>query len=678
MKKLLFTLIAMLLPMLASADAVEIEGIYYNLNSESMTAEVTKNPRGRYWGDIVIPESFGYSETTYSVTSIGDYAFGYCSGLTSVTIPNSVTSIGVQAFSGCSGLTSVTIPSSVTSMGLWAFYGCSGLTSITILEGVSSIGESAFGRCSGLTSVTIPSSVTSIGERAFVGCNGLSSIMVVEANPNYKSVDGVLMSKDGTTLIAYPTGKTETAYTIPDDVTSIGNDAFYGCSGLTSVTIPSSVTSIGKHAFYGCSGLTFVTIPSNVTSIGGGAFGGCSGLTSITIPNSVTTIGAYAFGECSSLTSIIIPQNVVSIDEGALNNCSNLTSVTLPQSLKYLKSRAFYGCNALTTVISHLRTPFEISEDVFSSDVYEKATLIVPYGKKSAYQTVNYWNKFVIITENSEEENPPINTKKEIYVEQAGTLPNLIAEDERYNIEELTLTGELNGTDFRLLRDMAGCNYLGNITGGILQKLDLSDVKIVDGGEKYLDTDWISTSPWSSSGANFRYYIQADKICKDLFNGCSSLQSLILPNSVTSIEEFAFGYCKNLESLIIPNSVTSIGGWAFLFCSNLKSVSIPKSVKSIGEFAFSGSMQLSSISIAVEQPFAINENVFPAEVYSTATLIVPKGSKEKYESTEGWKKFTLIKEMIIDDAKYDLNGDGVVNVADVVELVNYIAGKKTE
>ena len=204
------------------------------------------------------------------VTSIGNFAFHGCSGLTSVTIPNSVISIGNYAFEGCSGLTSVTIPNSVISIENYTFYGCSGLTSVTIPNSVTSIGIYAFEGCSGLTSVTIPNSVTSIGNYAFLGCSGLTSA------------------------------------TIPNSVTSIGNYTFYGCSGLTSVTIPNSVTSIGNYTFYGCSGLTSVTIPNSVTSIGNSAFEGCSGLTSVTIPNSVTSIGNYAFRDCSGLTMISV------------------------------------------------------------------------------------------------------------------------------------------------------------------------------------------------------------------------------------------------------------------------------------------------------------------------------------------------------------------------------------
>ena len=153
----------------ASAYDVKIDGIYYNLNSKGTTAEVTSG-EAKYSGEVVIPSSITVEGKEYTVTSIGNYAFDQCSGLTSVTIPNSVTSIGDYAFDGCTGLTSVTIPNSVTSIGDDAFRSCRGLTSVTIPNSVTSIGNFVFQYCSGLTSVTIPNSVTSIGYAAFESC----------------------------------------------------------------------------------------------------------------------------------------------------------------------------------------------------------------------------------------------------------------------------------------------------------------------------------------------------------------------------------------------------------------------------------------------------------------------------------------------------------------------------
>ena len=269
--KLTFLLIVLMSMVGAKASAHDIEvknadgvTIYYTyMNNET---ELAVSYRGSGWyeysneysGVVNIPESVTYNGTIYPVTSIGKYAFYYCSGLTSVTIGNSVTSIGNFAFEGCIGLTSVTIPNSVTS-----------------------IGRQAFDGCSGLTSVTIPNSVTSIGNWAFDGCSGLTEINVDENNSTYSSIDGVVFNKSQTELVCYPGGK-QGAYTIPNSVTTIGSSAFWECHGLTSVTIPNSVTSIGDYAFIGCSSLTSVTIGNSVTNLGDYAFAGCTNITKLT------------------------------------------------------------------------------------------------------------------------------------------------------------------------------------------------------------------------------------------------------------------------------------------------------------------------------------------------------------------------------------------------------------
>ena len=282
--------------------------LYYNITSDN-TIEVTyyssTTDNNYVSGDVVIPSSVTNNGTTYSVTSIGDYAFYLCIGLTSVTIPNSVTSIADDAFYGCSSLTYVTIPNSVTSIGKWAFISCSGLTSVTIPNSVTSIGNMAFAYCSGLTSVTLPNNAT-IHSKAFIGAG------------TKPTIDSVIYCSDTLIVGNYTficTGFL-TFYLNGNSYFPNNNAVVFDCyeSKSGDLIIPStisyngttySVTSIGDRAFYYCSGLTSVAIPNGVTSIGGSAFYGCSGLTSVTIPNSVTSIAGYAFYECNGLTSIV-------------------------------------------------------------------------------------------------------------------------------------------------------------------------------------------------------------------------------------------------------------------------------------------------------------------------------------------------------------------------------------
>ena len=258
----------------------QVGDLMYKASEDSGGVTVCK-PINLETTEIHIPSQVRYGNYTYDVDCIGDSAFYDCSGLTSITIPNTVTSIGDYAFNHCSSLTSITIPNSVTSIGESAFYECSSLAWVTIPNSVTSIGVVAFAGCSSLTSITIPNSVTSIGESAFYWCSSLTSIK------------------------------------IPDSVTSIGESTFYWCSGLKSITIPNSVTSIGDEAFKYCSSLTSIIIPNSVTCVGRGAFCDCSRLTSITIPNSVTSIGDKAFSGCDALKSVKIPKSQTEIGDGA-------------------------------------------------------------------------------------------------------------------------------------------------------------------------------------------------------------------------------------------------------------------------------------------------------------------------------------------------------------------------
>ena len=369
--------------------------------------EIVKGVLKKYKGRssvVVIPNS---------VTSIGDWAFSGCSGLTSVTIGGSVTSIGDCAFDGCTGLTSITIPDSVTSIGGSAFDGCTGLTSITIGDSVTSIGEDAFVGCTGLTTVNwnatectsagshhdpifegcsnlatvnIGDNVKIIPSDAFYNCTELTSITVAKGNTKYHSAGNCLIETESKTLIV---GCKNSIIPTDGSVTSIGSHAFYNCTGLTSVTIPDSVTSIGSSAFLYCYRLIEVHNKSTL-SITAGSFldgyvadyaknvytnEGESKLTTdengyviytdedekiliayhgtnteLILPLDITKIYQYAFCGCTGLTSVTIGGSVTSIGDWAFSGCSGLTSITIPDSVTSIGSYAFFGCTGLTSV----------------------------------------------------------------------------------------------------------------------------------------------------------------------------------------------------------------------------------------------------------------------------------------------------------------------------------------
>ena len=609
LQTLLFASIAMLMPLGLSAHDFEVGGIYYNITSEEeLTVAVTYRGNSNseysneYTGAVTIPTTVTYNSKTYSVTSIGSFAFYGCSSLTAITIPDGVTSIGGGAFyrtawydNQSDGViyigkvlyeykgtmpanTSIEVKEGTVSISPSAFRYCSSLTTITIPESVTSIGEWAFENCSSLTSITLPEGVTSIGDYAFYGCSSLTAVHIssLEAwcNIDFSSSDAnpLYYAKN-----LYINGELVTELAIPNSVTAIKDYAFYGCSSLTSITLPEGVTSIGKSAFYGCYSLTAITIPEGVTSIGGGAFSGCSSLKSITIPEGVTSIGGTTFSDCSSLTAITIPEGVTSIGECAFEYCSSLTTITLPEGVTSIGDYAFRGCSSLYKVFncSNLSLSKGLSNygyvAYYAKVVYQGGECTTVdnfqfYASNGIHSLVNYIGNDteIVLPDSYNGENYKIGDYAFYNCSLTTiTLPEGVTSIGNYafcNCSRLTSITIPEG-----VTSIGNCAF-DNCTA--LKKV------IIEDGSSTLSLGYNSSSqglfydcPLEEVylGRNLSYlsYSSGSSGGYSPFYNKDALTNVAIGNEVTQISEDAFYGCDNIHSLTISSGVLSIGSNAF-------------------------------------------------------------------------------------------------------------------
>ena len=681
-----------------------------SLASVVIPSSVTSIESGTFEGcsslaSVVIPNS---------VTSIRDRAFEGCSSLASVVIPNSVTSIGDCAFEGCSSLASVVIPSSVTSIGNWAFEGCSSLASVVIPSSVTGIGDWAFNGCSNLASVVIPSSVTSIGESAFEDCSSLSSVVI----PSSVTSIGRYAFKGCSSLLAYRLNSDYTAYVydagdsilaanIPEKityenkdytVTSIGKDAFYGCSSLHSVTIGGGVQSIAETAFVEYAYNTYVqpekviwlgnTPPEGYENVKGkynyvsnDSFTGLSntkvypflssmfekdGIKYVPTPSERT---CYAI-DCvydSTAANINIGKNVNY--KGVELAVKDIRPYTCYAN-KYVKSvkvdysdtiplYAFYGCEAITTANITAKT---IGASAFENSATKEAAkfeINADTIRDNAFTGCRKMEDAVL--------GESLKSVGNSAFKDCASLKGITIPDSVTGIGGRCFSGcgslayAKIGAGVSVIPDEAfnNCKSLPEITipktverignGVFYDCTSLADVTIAD-RETELKLGSNVKSPMFSScplksvyiGGNITYGTTANDGYSPFYRN-TSLETVRITDKETEISENEFYGCTSLKSVSMGDGIDTIGKYAFSGCSALESFSFGTGLKSIGDEAFSDCTGMKKLVSKTATPPVCGPQALDDINKWECTLYVPQESLDAYKSAAQWKEFFFLE-----------------------------------
>ncbi|MBN2521450.1 MAG: leucine-rich repeat protein [Bacteroidales bacterium] len=638
-----------------------------------------------------------------SVTTIGDsafyraFTFSY-SISASVTIPSSVIVIGKDAFSAYEGtiLVDGQNPNYSSQDGVLfnkdktVLMACPGsLTGDYIIpETVVEISNNAFMNCTRLTSLYIPAAVESIKSSAFINCS--ASFILEETNKNFIIYDDVLFSKDTTFLIKTPVNKSG-EYSIPLTVEEIQDGAFYNCSGLTSIAIPGnvnkignsvfafctelttinippSINSIGEAAFYQCNNITSIILPSSINSIEKNTFANCNSLSAITIPSTVTSIGDYAFSSCKSLANIEIPSSVISIGKGAFSDCKDLKSINIPELVTSINDNTFEYCIGLNSfsipswVTSIGAHAFSECYNLTSINIPESVVYIDPSAFQACYSAAvhvddknNYYSSSegILFNKNKTTLIKYYNSQQDSY-----TIPSTVTEIANMaflnciNLKSITIPSTLT---------TIGAMAFLSCTGLKSMTLPESVTKIGTYAfancynlESFTISNSITTIEeglfWFCSGlASVNLPESLTSIENYAFCGCESLTSLTLPESLHSIGEAAYSMCFNLESVKLSPVTVYIGPLAFFSCNKLCHINIPSTVEFIGYEAFTDCDNLVAVkvnnTVPIDLDFNIENNDIVFEPADNCVLYVPFGTKQKYETADGWKNFSIIVEI---------------------------------
>ena len=543
--------------------------LYYKINGTNATVTYpSPSDYNEAWygytkptGALTIPSSVTYNGTTYNVTSIDEYTFYECGGLTSVTVPTTVTEIGIRAFYYCYYLTAVNIPDGITTINNYCFYSCDRLTSITIPSSVTSIKAGAFSDCTGVTSITIPNGVTSIGSNAFY------NVQNINYNGSATGSPWGALAVNGLKIINYDFSETTpSGQTLYYKINGSNVTVTYPCaagSGLYwsgfseptgALTIPSSVsyngttynvTAIDEYAFYGCGGLTSVTVPTTVTEIGIRAFYYCYYLTAVNIPDGITTINNYCFYSCDRLTSITIPSSVTSIKAGAFSDCSGLQEMTVsPNNPPSTGSNAFY----------HVPTNIPV---------------YLLCGRSSAYSASSEWSRFTNFHERPNYAVTALSSDNTM-----GTVEVQIQPTCQSDIAVISATPN---PSHRFV------SWNDNITDNPRQVVVTRDTTFTATFE-FVDTTTATYEIRTCTGQTLLFRIENATHTATVIgyvgqcNGGLTIPAWFSVDgvryTVTAIGPRAFENCRTLESVILPRSITLVDTEAFKNCSALINVDI--------------------------------------------------------------------------------------------------------
>ena len=695
-------------------------------------------PAGRYYEEFTVPSR---------VTEISSGAFLNCSNLKKVTINSTnITSMGEKAFENCKSLTDVVFKKDFKSITEQTFSNCNGNLNITLgdykikVEGnvltrysgsenklacsfpIKSIGAYAFADNKSLTEITIPDYITSIESNAFNGCSALSNIMVDVSNTNFKSCDGVLYSKDGSTLISYPSAKSGKTYQIPEGVKIISDGAFSGCIQLEKISLPESVALIGENAFSGCTSLVDINIPENVSAIGKEAFMGCSLIKEIAIPENVTDIGENVFEGCTELKQITVDKKNSCFKDidGVLYDKSEKRLLcypgkrgakhyVLPSTVTRIDQSVFEGLTTITYyVYCNTFTESYVKEKNMSYAIIDDNNILIEY--KGLGGDITIPDKYVVGIGDR-----VFNNKEEITgVVLPGSLRSIGRRvfDDCINITQITVSsdnttyksidGVLFSADGKTLLYYPSGKAEGTIPSGVeiigngaFYRTRLEDVIIPDSVNTLEDEAFyysnmksveikgdiisVGKSVFSCcSMASVKFSGRITQLGEYMFSNCHYLKEITIPDEVKDIGDHAFYGCSALDTITIPEGVTEIKNGTFIECTSLKNITIPKSVTKIDKSAFS----LSSI-----ESVTINGNILEADsVFSGCNLTSITFSEEvtsicpklfrycrKLKEIRIPKNITSIGKQAFDDCdlleKVTINGN-ITNASDVFSNCN--------